>query len=154
MGRNQPGESGVKLLADLLKDKECNVEILKLFDCSIAENGCVSLLSALKLNPSHLRELDLGWNKPGEAGVKMLSNFLEDSNCKLEILKLHDTNITDEGYVALASALISNPLHLRELDLSWNEPGKIGVDLLSSLVEDKNSALKKLEICDLSLKFS
>ncbi|KAI4894387.1 hypothetical protein NFI96_007161 [Prochilodus magdalenae] len=58
-----------------------------LFDCSITEEGYAALASALKSNPSHLRELNLIWNNPGESGVKMLSDRLEDPHCKLEILQ-------------------------------------------------------------------
>ncbi|KAI4889628.1 hypothetical protein NFI96_027769 [Prochilodus magdalenae] len=58
-----------------------------LFSCSIAEEGCAALVSALKSNPSHLRELNLGWNNPGESGVKLLSDLLEDPHCKLEKLQ-------------------------------------------------------------------
>ncbi|KAI4874460.1 hypothetical protein NFI96_021567, partial [Prochilodus magdalenae] len=57
-----------------------------LFNCSITEEGCAALVSALKSNPSHLRELDLRLNKPGESGVKLLSDLLEDPHCKLEKL--------------------------------------------------------------------
>uniref|UniRef100_A0A3B4FI04 SPRY-associated domain-containing protein n=1 Tax=Pundamilia nyererei TaxID=303518 RepID=A0A3B4FI04_9CICH len=32
--------------------------------------------------------------------------------------------ITEEGCTSLASALSSNPSHLRELDLRYNHPGK------------------------------
>ncbi|KAI4878179.1 hypothetical protein NFI96_009366 [Prochilodus magdalenae] len=55
--------------------------------CWIKEEGCAALVSALKSNPSHLRELNLSANKPGESGVKLLSGLLEDQHCKLE--KLH-----------------------------------------------------------------
>ncbi|XP_037396776.1 ribonuclease inhibitor-like [Pygocentrus nattereri] len=58
-----------------------------LWSCSITEKGCKALVKALKLNPSHLRELDLDDNEPGESGVKMLSALLEDPHYKLE--KLH-----------------------------------------------------------------
>ncbi|XP_034721810.1 stonustoxin subunit beta-like, partial [Etheostoma cragini] len=42
--------------------------------CLITEKGCTSLAS----NPSHLRVLDLSYNHPGKAGVKLLSARRED----------------------------------------------------------------------------
>ncbi|KAI4898221.1 hypothetical protein NFI96_022806, partial [Prochilodus magdalenae] len=54
--------------------------------CRITEKGCAALVLALKSNPSHLRELDLSWNNPGESGVKLISDLLEDPHCKLEKL--------------------------------------------------------------------
>ncbi|XP_036453732.1 NLR family CARD domain-containing protein 3-like [Colossoma macropomum] len=50
----------------------------RLSGCMITDEGCSSLASALKSNPSHLRELDLTYNHPGESGVKLLSDVLED----------------------------------------------------------------------------
>ncbi|KAI4876406.1 hypothetical protein NFI96_004028 [Prochilodus magdalenae] len=58
-----------------------------MYMCSISEEGCADLVSALKSNPSHLRELNLSANKPGESGVKLLSGLLEDPHCKLEKLQ-------------------------------------------------------------------
>ncbi|KAI4885895.1 hypothetical protein NFI96_031297, partial [Prochilodus magdalenae] len=58
-----------------------------LFNCSITEEGCAALVLALKSNPSHLRELNLSFNNPGESGVKLLSGLLEDPHCKLEKLR-------------------------------------------------------------------
>ncbi|KAK9979077.1 hypothetical protein ABG768_012523, partial [Culter alburnus] len=57
-----------------------------LSECSIPEKHCVILTSALKSNPSHLRELNLSWNKLGNSGVKHLCDVLKDSHCKLERL--------------------------------------------------------------------
>uniref|UniRef100_A0A3B1KGH1 B30.2/SPRY domain-containing protein n=1 Tax=Astyanax mexicanus TaxID=7994 RepID=A0A3B1KGH1_ASTMX len=54
----------------------------------ITEKGCCSLASALISNPSHLKELDLTYNHPGESGVKLLSARLEDPHCKLETLSV------------------------------------------------------------------
>ncbi|KAK1803689.1 hypothetical protein P4O66_021090, partial [Electrophorus voltai] len=60
---------------------------IPLYNCSITEEGCAALASALRSNPSsHLRELNLNYNKPGDSGVKQLSALLEDPHCKLEKL--------------------------------------------------------------------
>ncbi|KAI4874456.1 hypothetical protein NFI96_004291 [Prochilodus magdalenae] len=122
----------------------CCICGLCLSSCSIAEEGCAALVSALNSNPSHLRELNLGTNNPGESGVKLLSDLLEDPHCKLEKLHVFNCSITEEGCAALVSALKSNPSHLRELNLNSNDPGESGVKLLSDLLEDPHCKLEKL----------
>ncbi|KAL6471882.1 hypothetical protein MHYP_G00205320, partial [Metynnis hypsauchen] len=52
----------------------------------VTDKGCSSLASALNSNP-HLRELDLSYNHPGESGVKLLSDLLEDPHCTLKKLQ-------------------------------------------------------------------
>ena len=69
------------------KDMSFCSSLYSLFNCSITEEGCAALVSALKSNPSHLRELNLSFNKPGESGVKLLSDLLKDPRCKLEKLQ-------------------------------------------------------------------
>ncbi|XP_026137044.1 stonustoxin subunit beta-like [Carassius auratus] len=54
----------------------------------VTEEGCGYLSSALSSNPSHLRELDLSYNHPGESGVKLLKHKLQDPNYKLQILNV------------------------------------------------------------------
>uniref|UniRef100_A0A8C7JMM5 Uncharacterized protein n=1 Tax=Oncorhynchus kisutch TaxID=8019 RepID=A0A8C7JMM5_ONCKI len=56
--------------------------------CLVTEEGCASLVSALRSNPSHLRELDLSYNHPGDSGVRLLSAGLEDPHCRLEKLNV------------------------------------------------------------------
>ncbi|KAK6291566.1 hypothetical protein J4Q44_G00383320, partial [Coregonus suidteri] len=104
--------------------------------CGVTEEGCASLVSALKSNPSHLRELDLSNNDLKDSGVKLLSAGLGNPHCKLETLRLSRCLVTEEGCASLVSALKSNPSHLRELDLSYNHPGDSGVRLLSARLED------------------
>ncbi len=58
----------------------------RLCDCGVTVEGCAALSSVLRSNPSHLRELDLNYNKVGDAGLKMISDGLKDPRCKLEKL--------------------------------------------------------------------
>ncbi|XP_058606813.1 ribonuclease inhibitor-like [Onychostoma macrolepis] len=97
------------MLSDALQNPHCKLEILWLKYCGITDEGCAALASALRSNPSHLRDLDLTGNELGDLGVKLLCAVLEDPHCKLEILWLCYCGVTDEGCAALASALRSNP---------------------------------------------
>uniref|UniRef100_A0AB40E4J2 Uncharacterized protein n=1 Tax=Esox lucius TaxID=8010 RepID=A0AB40E4J2_ESOLU len=67
-------------------DPQCRLETLKLSGCGITEEGCASLVSALKSNPSHLKELDLSNNDLKDTGVEKLSALLKDPQCRLETL--------------------------------------------------------------------
>ncbi|XP_067271653.1 NLR family CARD domain-containing protein 3-like isoform X2 [Pseudorasbora parva] len=136
--------TGVNHLCDVLKDSHCKLERLRLINCDLTDEGCSAVTSALKSNPSHLRELDLSWNKLGDPEVKNLSDLLMKPQCKLKKLQLSDCGITEEGYKALASALRSNPSHLKELDLTGNDPGQSGVKELDDLLQDQNCQLKIL----------
>ncbi|XP_048045474.1 protein NLRC3-like isoform X4 [Megalobrama amblycephala] len=57
---------------------------------------------------------------------------------------LMDCGVTDEGCAALASALRSNPSHLRVLDLSWNNLGDSGVKIVSAVLENPHCKLETL----------
>uniref|UniRef100_A0A8C1UBU2 NACHT LRR and PYD domain-containing protein n=1 Tax=Cyprinus carpio TaxID=7962 RepID=A0A8C1UBU2_CYPCA len=87
LSNNDLQDSGVKLLSDGLKSQNCQLQILRLSGCMVTEEGCGYLSSALSSNPSHLRELDLSYNHPGQSGVQLLNHKLQDPNYKLQILK-------------------------------------------------------------------
>ncbi len=61
--------------------------LFRLSKSSIREAGFALLVSALRSNFSHLRELDLSVNEPGDSGVKVLSNLLKDPYCKLKTIQ-------------------------------------------------------------------
>uniref|UniRef100_A0A8C1C7G6 Uncharacterized protein n=1 Tax=Cyprinus carpio carpio TaxID=630221 RepID=A0A8C1C7G6_CYPCA len=117
---------------------------VSLDDCNITAKGCAALASALRSNPSNLRELDLSGNKLLDLGIKHLSDGLKDPHCKLEKIKLRDCGVTGVGCADLASALRSNPEHLTELDLTDNKLGSSEVQLLSELKDDSTYKLSQL----------
>ncbi|KAI1880478.1 hypothetical protein AGOR_G00252980, partial [Albula goreensis] len=70
---NELQDSGVRALSAGLEDLHCKLQRLGLSGCQVTERGCDSLASALRSNPSDLRELDLSYNHPGDSGVRALS---------------------------------------------------------------------------------
>uniref|UniRef100_A0A3B3QNH5 NACHT LRR and PYD domain-containing protein n=1 Tax=Paramormyrops kingsleyae TaxID=1676925 RepID=A0A3B3QNH5_9TELE len=121
-----------------------SLSLCRLSGCRVTEEGCSSLASALRSNPTHLRELDLSYNHPGDSGVKLLSTVLEDPSCKLEKLKVDWCDLTDKCCEVLASALRSNSSPLRELDLSDNDLQDSGVKMVSVGLGDSHCTLEIL----------
>ncbi|XP_062418185.1 protein NLRC3-like, partial [Pungitius pungitius] len=93
LSNNNLQDSGVKLLSVGLKSPHCDLETLRLSGCQITEEGFASVASALSSNPSHLRELDLSYNHPGDSGVKLLSAGLEDPHWRLETLRVEPDGV-------------------------------------------------------------
>uniref|UniRef100_I3JK47 B30.2/SPRY domain-containing protein n=1 Tax=Oreochromis niloticus TaxID=8128 RepID=I3JK47_ORENI len=132
---------------DLKKYSASEEALLRLLPVVKASNkalGCEALSLVLSCQSSSLRELDLSFNDPQASGVKLLSDAVESPWCTLEMLSLSGCLITEEGCTSLASALSSNPSHLRELDLSYNHPGDSGMKLLSAGLKDPGWRLDTL----------
>uniref|UniRef100_A0A3B1J4N9 SPRY-associated domain-containing protein n=1 Tax=Astyanax mexicanus TaxID=7994 RepID=A0A3B1J4N9_ASTMX len=125
---------------------------ISLINCSLTDECCAALASALSSKFLRLTFLNLSANYLGDSGVKLLSSGLENPNCKLEALCLQRCNLTKESCTVLASALSSSSSTLKRLDLSKNELQDSGVKLLSTGLENPHCKLEKLELkrCNLT----
>uniref|UniRef100_A0A3B3YIZ5 B30.2/SPRY domain-containing protein n=1 Tax=Poecilia mexicana TaxID=48701 RepID=A0A3B3YIZ5_9TELE len=119
---------------------------LRLSGCNLSERSCEALSSLLSSTTSSLRDLDLSNNDLKDSGVKLLCSGLMSPDCELEILRLSGCLITEEGCAALASALTVNPSHLKELDLSFNNPGQAGKESLAALLKNPSFKLESLSM--------
>ncbi|XP_063048475.1 NACHT, LRR and PYD domains-containing protein 12-like [Engraulis encrasicolus] len=137
-GNKQLGDSGVKLLSTGLEHPNCRLETLQLSDCGVTGEGYAALASALKSNPSHLEELDLRGNDPGDSGVELLTSALTNQKCKLRLL----SDEAERACEYLTSVLGRNPLLLTELDLTGKRLGDSIVKLLCPLL--KFSRIKEI----------
>ncbi|XP_039540916.1 NACHT, LRR and PYD domains-containing protein 4E-like isoform X1 [Pimephales promelas] len=141
MNNNKLQDSGVKLLCTGLKNIKCKLEILRLRDCYMTDEGCSDVTSALKSNPSHLRELDLSENNLGDSGVKTLSDLLMNPQFKLEKLHLQSCGITDVSSLTQSLTNSKALQFLKELDLSFNKIGDSKRRLRDEL-RDSNCVLR------------
>ncbi|KAA0721849.1 NLR family CARD domain-containing protein 3 CARD15-like protein [Triplophysa tibetana] len=139
--KNKDEITSDKVLLELLPVVEAS-KSAQLSDCKLTEKCCAGLTKVLTSNSSCLRDLNLSGNHLGNSGVKLLCDALKNPNCKLETLVLWDCGMTEEGCKALASALKSNPSHLRKLKLSGNKLGGSGVKLLSARLKNPSCKLE------------
>ncbi|XP_038126977.1 uncharacterized protein LOC119773864 isoform X2 [Cyprinodon tularosa] len=123
----------------------CKLKEFSMMKCLLRSRCCQVFASALSSN-SQLRKLNLSYNEIQDLGVQLLSAGLGNSKCQLESLRLACCGITAEGCASLASALKSNPSHLRELDLSYNYPGESGMMVLLERLKDPKCRLEILNL--------
>ncbi|XP_066532869.1 uncharacterized protein [Hoplias malabaricus] len=150
LSNNDMQHSGLEMFCAGLKSSLCKLKILSLQICNIGNNACGCLGSSLQSVNSSLKQLDLSNNDLGLKDMQLLHGA--GHPLQLRLLRtpspfgLSGCMISDEGCSSLASALKSNPSHLRKPDLSYNHPGESGVKLLSDLLQDPHCALEKLQV--------
>ncbi|KAL4006197.1 hypothetical protein ACER0C_000049 [Sarotherodon galilaeus] len=101
--------------------------------CLITEEGCKSLVSAFSSSSSHLKELDLSYNNPGEAGVKMLEQL------KLDTLR---------GPQVHWHLVLTSPMSAPSDSPLWRHPG---LDQWLPLVEPAGVRWLRPDSCQLTI---
>ncbi|XP_063062776.1 NLR family CARD domain-containing protein 3-like [Engraulis encrasicolus] len=122
----------------------CISQRVQLNQCHLSKASCEMLASTLQGLHSHLHELEMSHNELQDKGVELLCEGLRVPQCRLGTLRLSGCLISESGCRCLATALTSNPSHLKRLDLSYNHPGESGLKLLSARLEDPHCQLEIL----------
>uniref|UniRef100_A0A3B3RHU2 B30.2/SPRY domain-containing protein n=1 Tax=Paramormyrops kingsleyae TaxID=1676925 RepID=A0A3B3RHU2_9TELE len=126
------GDQALEILCSGLMSRRCQLERLDLSFNKLSSAAVKQLCDVLRRPQCKLQCLDLSSNDLGDAAVKVLCETLPSLQWKLQTMKLSSCRITEQGFASLASALRSNPPHLKELDLSNNNPGRSGAELISA----------------------
>uniref|UniRef100_A0A3Q3M3P0 FISNA domain-containing protein n=1 Tax=Mastacembelus armatus TaxID=205130 RepID=A0A3Q3M3P0_9TELE len=134
---NDLQDPAVQQLCGGLQSPHCRLETLR-------STSCGYLASALKSNPSRLRELDLSFNNLQDPGVQQLCGGLQSPDCRLETLRLRRCSLSETSCGYLVSSLKSNPSHLRELDLRDNYLKDPDVQQLHDLFRSPDCSLQTL----------
>ncbi|XP_075784915.1 NACHT, LRR and PYD domains-containing protein 3-like [Pelodiscus sinensis] len=141
-----PRMSTAYLLLQGLKDPNCKVKTISLWQCNLTAACCEDLSAALRTNQS-LTELDLSGNKLGDSGIKLLCEGLKHATCKLQKLVVWDCRLTDACCGDLSSLLSTNQ-SLRELNLSGNNLTGSGVKFLCEGLRHPKCKLEKLDLSE------
>ncbi|XP_078061934.1 uncharacterized protein LOC144487736 [Mustelus asterias] len=149
LGSNNLGDSGVKLLSVALRNPDCKIQELGLQGNNLTDSCAEDLASALSTNRS-LIDLNLGYNKLGDSGVKLLSVALRNPDCKIQKLHLFHNALTDSCAKDLASVLSTNR-SLIYLNLGYNKLGDSGVKLLSVALRNPECKIQELGLDNTAL---
>ncbi|XP_047211126.1 protein NLRC3-like isoform X1 [Girardinichthys multiradiatus] len=137
-----------------LKDLSVYQEIQKFLksenksENKLSEVQCSALAYMLQISEEVLDELDLEKYNTSDKGRLRLIPAVR--NCRK--VRLFKCGLSWTHCAVLASALKSNPSHMTELDLSWNDLKDSGVKILCDGLESPNCRLEmlRLELCSLS----
>ncbi|XP_032896319.1 NACHT, LRR and PYD domains-containing protein 3-like isoform X2 [Amblyraja radiata] len=132
LGDNDLGDSGVKPVFAALRNPDCKIQKLELWDVGLTASCAEDLSAALRTNRS-LTGLELGDNEVADSGVKLLSAALRTTECKIQRLRFWAAGLTDYCIEDLLSTL--STIHsLKGLDLGANSLTDRSVPALRRLI--------------------
>ncbi|KAL2086278.1 hypothetical protein ACEWY4_017337 [Coilia grayii] len=152
--RNDVGDSGVRILSEGLFSPNCRLQRLRLACCKLTSKSCETIAAVLQSH-NFLTDLNLSHNHLADSGVDILSKGMSSSKCKLQALSLAACKLSEKSCEVMDLVLQSNNC-LLELNLSDNELGDSGVQVLAKGISSTNCKLQILRLasCKITEKSS
>ncbi|XP_078477373.1 NACHT, LRR and PYD domains-containing protein 3-like isoform X3 [Lampetra planeri] len=146
---NKIGDSGLRLLADVMLGREGSLETLTLDECSLMDRSGSSLSVILKANTG-LKRLRLSLNEIGDSGLRLLADGMLGREGSLETLDLLGCSLTDKSGSSLSVILKANT-RLKSLVLRENKIGDSGLQLFADGMLGREGSLETLYLRECSL---
>ncbi|XP_076140052.1 NACHT, LRR and PYD domains-containing protein 3-like [Alosa pseudoharengus] len=150
---NVLNDTSIKLLSEAIKSPHCNLEKLRLSASKLTEVSWRCLTSVFH------GELDLSESRLLMSELEQLSAALRSPDCRVNTLRLKHCYLMGDHSLAkfgqiLASVLSSDGSYLKELDLSDTDLQDLGVELLSSGLQNSKCTLEilRLSFCGVTEK--
>nr|CAI9704839.1 unnamed protein product [Rangifer tarandus platyrhynchus] len=142
VGNNDIGETGAQVLCRGLAESACQLETLKLENCGLVAASCKDLCRLVASQVS-LKDLDLGSNRLGDAGLAELCPGLLSPSSQLRALWLWECDLTVSSCRDLCRILQTKET-LKELSLTGNSLGDEGAQLLCESLLQPGCQLESL----------
>ncbi|XP_078266270.1 NACHT, LRR and PYD domains-containing protein 12-like [Rhinoraja longicauda] len=142
MNGSNLGDSGVKVLSEVIKSPGCKLLNLELERNDLTHRCCEALAIIVSSNRM-LRNVNLCDNHLGDKGICLLSTALKNTECRMQSLNLSNNDLSTGSWEELASVLVANRT-LQELNVSSNRMGEAGLRILSVALKDSRCRLQKL----------
>ncbi|EPQ03363.1 Ribonuclease inhibitor [Myotis brandtii] len=146
LGNNKLGDAGIAELCPGLLSPSSRLKTLWLWECDFTASGCKDLCRVLTAKES-LKELSVAGNEVGDEGARLLCESLQEPSCRLESLWLKSCGLT-VACCPHVSAMLAQNRSLQELEMSNNNLGDEGMELLCQGLRQPGVTLRMLSVGD------
>ncbi|XP_074073496.1 NACHT, LRR and PYD domains-containing protein 3-like isoform X2 [Macrotis lagotis] len=149
LSMNFLGDEGMKVLCEVLRNKNCNIQELRLSRCHFSNSCCENFSSALKTH-GKMKYLDLSENNLEDVGMNQICETLGNPDYNLQKLKLSQCHLTAACCQTLSTCIKNQSL--THLDVSGNILHDYGMQLLCEALRHPSCNLHKLflSLCNLT----
>ncbi|XP_041922616.1 NACHT, LRR and PYD domains-containing protein 5-like isoform X12 [Alosa sapidissima] len=118
----------------------------RLVGCQLTVKSFETVTQALESEISQLKELDLSYNNLQIVTTEALSLRLQNSQCKVETLRLVCCELKEDFGEFISSVFQWPHSHLKELDLTNNDLCDTGLEFLSNGLRSANCKMETLRL--------